>query len=114
MHCKCGRLVEPAYEQNGKCENCYANECVSLDQIEEEKGNSKKPGDVLSWPISELKLDDRTNNILFENGIVLIRDLVKKTDAELIDMRNVGKKTLNAIITALQQFARAHKQQECS
>ncbi len=51
----------------------------------------------LRLPISELELSVRSANCLKEASIKTIADLVKKQEAELLNFRNFGKKSLSEI-----------------
>ena len=51
----------------------------------------------LRLPISELELSVRSANCLKEANIKTIADLVKKTETELLNFRNFGKKSLSEI-----------------
>ncbi len=51
----------------------------------------------LRLPISELELSVRSANCLKEANIKTIADLVKKTESELLNFRNFGKKSLSEI-----------------
>lgn len=60
--------------------------------VEEEALYSK-----LRLPISELELSVRSSNCLKEANIKTIADLVRKTEEELLNFRNFGKKSLTEI-----------------
>lgn len=51
----------------------------------------------LRLPISELELSVRSSNCLKEANIKTISDLVRKTEEELLNFRNFGKKSLTEI-----------------
>ena len=51
----------------------------------------------LRLPISELELSVRSSNCLKEASIKTISDLVRKTEEELLNFRNFGKKSLTEI-----------------
>jgi DNA-directed RNA polymerase subunit alpha len=51
----------------------------------------------LKLPISELELSVRSSNCLREAGIKNIADLVKKTEEEMLEFKNFGKKSLTEI-----------------
>ena len=51
----------------------------------------------LKIPISELELSVRSSNCLKDANIKTIVDLVRKTEEELLDFRNFGKKSLTEI-----------------
>lgn len=51
----------------------------------------------LKLPISELELSVRSSNCLKETNIKTIGDLVRRTEADLLGLRNFGKKSLTEI-----------------
>ena len=53
--------------------------------------------DKLRLPISELELSVRSSNCLKEANIKSLSELVRKTEEELLDFRNFGKKSLTEI-----------------
>lgn len=64
------------------------------EKIDEE---SEKRKQFLSKPVSELELSVRSANCLEAANIVTIRDLVTKTESEMLKYRNFGRKSLNEI-----------------
>jgi DNA-directed RNA polymerase alpha subunit len=114
MQCKCGNTIHPAYMVTGKCEDCYANFSSGLSgkEKEEPKKPDPKQEEILFWPIAELDLGSKISNMLSEKGIVLIDDLVEKTETDLKKIRHMGIKTLDAIKIALENLSLALKQSE--
>ncbi|MCM8799852.1 MAG: DNA-directed RNA polymerase subunit alpha [Candidatus Omnitrophica bacterium] len=55
----------------------------------------------LRLPISELELSVRSSNCLRQANIKTIADLVVKTEEEMLEFKNFGKKSLNEIKTLL-------------
>ena len=55
----------------------------------------------LRIPVSELELSVRSANCLKEAQIKIIGDLVPKTESEMLQYRNFGKKSLQEIIDIL-------------
>ncbi len=51
----------------------------------------------LRLPISELELSVRSSNCLREAGIKIIADLVKRSEEEMLNFKNFGKKSLTEI-----------------
>ena len=51
----------------------------------------------LRLPISELELSVRSSNCLREAGIKIIADLVRKSEDEMLNFKNFGKKSLTEI-----------------
>jgi len=114
MICKCGKRVEPAYEQIGKCENCFADACGGGTDAykNEEKPVTVYGKEALSLPISGLEISSRTINRLASRGIIYIRDLVIKTEVELTNIPHFGEMALYEVKKQLEVFGLALKQQE--
>ncbi len=73
----------------------------------EEKGLSpeeEKLKEVLSTPIDELELSVRSRNCLKNADIEILGDLVSKTEDEMLETRNFGKKSLEEILEKLAEF----------
>lgn len=58
----------------------------------------------LDKPVSTLELTVRPSNCLTMVGVHTIRDLVKRTEADLLKIRNFGKTSLNEIKEKLKKF----------
>ncbi len=70
------------------------------DIVEEEPEMTKEDTalyEKLRLPISELELSVRSSNCLREAGIKTIADLVKRTEDEMLNFKNFGKKSLTEI-----------------
>jgi DNA-directed RNA polymerase subunit alpha len=65
-----------------------------IEEIDEEKLQREK---YLSKPVAELELSVRSANCLEAAKITTIRDLVIKTEQEMLKFRNFGRKSLNEI-----------------
>jgi len=71
---------------------------VQVEEEEEEKSSADKEFiEKLKLPVSELELSVRSNNCLREARIKSIGDLVKKTEQDMLQYRNFGKKSLTEI-----------------
>lgn len=64
------------------------------EEIDEE---AEKRKSYLSKPVAELELSVRSANCLEAANIVTIRDLVTKTESDMLKYRNFGRKSLNEI-----------------
>lgn len=64
---------------------------------EKEKEEEDKLIKLLNMPISEIELSVRSSNCIKSANIETIRDLVVKTEAEMLKYRNFGKKSLEEI-----------------
>ena len=51
----------------------------------------------LNWSLSELELSVRATNCLETEGITVVRELVIRTDDELLEVRNFGETTLREV-----------------
>jgi DNA-directed RNA polymerase subunit alpha len=70
------------------------------EEIEEETEMTKEElalYEKLRLPISELELSVRSSNCLREANIKTIGDLVKKTEEDMLGLKNFGKKSLSEI-----------------
>ena len=64
------------------------------EEVDEEEERIRKS---LEKPVAELELSVRAANCLEAADIVTIRDLVSKTESEMLRYRNFGRKSLNEI-----------------
>lgn len=74
---------------------------------DEETGLSpeeEKLKDVLTTPVDELELSIRSNNCLKNAGIETLGDLVRRTEEEMLETRNFGKKSLEEIREKLAEY----------
>ena len=65
-----------------------------------EKEESKK-GKVLEMPIEELELSVRSYNCLKRAGISTVEDLANRSGADMMKVRNLGKKSLDEVTNKL-------------
>ncbi|MGM0381407.1 MAG: DNA-directed RNA polymerase subunit alpha [bacterium] len=74
---------------------------------EEEKGLSpeeEKLKNVLNTEVDELELSVRSSNCLKNVGIETLGDLVQRTEEQMLETRNFGKKSLEEIREKLAEF----------
>ena len=73
------------------------------EEVEEEEVSAEEEAlyTKLRLPISELELSVRSSNCLKDANIKTIGDLVKRQEAELLEFRNFGKKSLTEIAELL-------------
>jgi len=82
---------------------------VSLDEpIEIGAGGARSQEDAelerkLNMSLAELELSVRATNCLESEGITTVRDLVIRTDDELLEVRNFGETTLREVKAKLQE-----------
>ena len=65
-----------------------------------EKAESKRER-ILEMPIEELELSVRSFNCLKRAGISIVQDLANKTEADMMKVRNLGKKSLDEVTNKL-------------
>lgn len=58
----------------------------------------------LNMPLSDLKLSVRASNCLESESIRTVRDLVQRTEDQLLEVRNFGETTLNEVRDKLSQL----------
>lgn len=76
------------------------SETAKNTQVMVEKEESKKEK-VLEMPIEELELSVRSYNCLKRAGISTVEDLANKTEADMMKVRNLGKKSLDEVTNKL-------------
>lgn len=67
---------------------------------------------ILEKPIEEMELSLRSYNCLKRANIHTIEDLTKKTEEDMMKIRNLGKKSLDEIIYKLASYGLVLKEQE--
>ena len=65
-----------------------------------EKAESKREK-ILEMPIEDLELSVRSYNCLKRAGISTVQDLASKTEADMMKVRNLGKKSLDEVTNKL-------------
>ncbi len=68
-----------------------------MPEKEEEKKEEPEIDPIFYTPIEELKFPERAMNCLRNENIRYLGDLVQKTESELLNIKNLGEKTLNEI-----------------
>ena len=76
------------------------SEATKNTQIMIEKEESKKEK-ILETSIEDLELSARSFNCLKRAGISTVEDLTNKTEAEMMKVRNLGKKSLDEVTSKL-------------
>lgn len=67
---------------------------------------------ILEMPIEEMNLSIRSYNCLKRAFIHTVEDLTKKTEEDMLKVRNLGKKSLDEIILKLASYGLSLKEQE--
>ncbi len=76
------------------------SETAKNTQIMVEKEENKKEK-ILEMPIEELELSVRSFNCLKRSGISTVGDLANRTEADMMKVKNLGKKSLDEVIAKL-------------
>ncbi len=86
--------------------NFLAPEEVKLEEVdkEEEKIQKKILEKVLSTPIEQIELTVRSTNCLRNAKIKTIGQLIKKSEEEMLEMKNFGRKSLDEIKAKLNEY----------
>lgn len=63
----------------------------------------KKIAQLLQMPVEEIELTVRSANCLKAAGITHLKDLVSRTEAEMLEYRNFGRKSLNELQKVLEE-----------
>ena len=76
------------------------SETVKNTKVMVEKAESKRER-ILEMPIEDLELSVRSYNCLKRAGISTVQDLANKTEADMMKVRNLGKKSLDEVTNKL-------------
>ena len=87
------------------------SETAKNTQVMIEKEESKK-GRVLEMPIEDLELSVRSYNCLKRAGITTVEDLANKSEADMMKVRNLGKKSLDEVINKLHSLGLEFRYEE--
>ena len=87
------------------------SETAKNTQVMVEKEESKKEK-VLEMSIEELELSVRSYNCLKRAGISTVEDLANKTEADMMKVRNLGKKSLDEVVNKLHSLGLDFVQEE--
>ena len=85
--------------------NIFINMEDGMDQVQEVQADQARTGSLnenLHKSVEELELSVRSYNCLKNANILTIRELVQKTEAEMLKTKNFGRKSLNEIKDILQ------------
>jgi DNA-directed RNA polymerase subunit alpha len=69
-----------------------------------EWAKTQKTDNRLELSLSEIDLVVRTVNCLEDNGIFTVQDLLNSTPKQLLEIPNLGEKTLDTIYVALEKI----------
>lgn len=82
----------------------HLDEEVMVEEEPEEDEETVRVRNLLRTRVDELELSVRSSNCLRAANIQTIRDLVTKTEPEMLKYRNFGRKSLNEISTLLEEM----------
>ncbi|MFP4250010.1 MAG: DNA-directed RNA polymerase subunit alpha [Armatimonadota bacterium] len=71
------------------------------EEVEEAPEEEEVKNKILSFPIEEMEFSVRTFNCLKKEDIDTVGELVEKTEDDLLDIRNFGKRSLEEVIEKL-------------
>ncbi len=80
----------------------FKEEPESADEKEVDE-EAKKIAQLLQTPVEEIELTVRSANCLKAAGITHLRDLVSRTEAEMLQYRNFGRKSLDELQKILEK-----------
>ena len=85
--------------------NLFINFTEEPEGIEEKEVDeeAKKIAQLLQTPVEEIELTVRSANCLKAAGITHLRDLVSRTETEMLQYRNFGRKSLNELQKILEE-----------
>ena len=103
-------IPSDALEQAARIIRKYLSVFITHEEEEEEleeelTEEERKRLEYLSMPVSDLELSVRSSNCLQAAEINTIRDLVQKTEQEMLRYRNFGKKSLDEIKEILAEMS---------
>ena len=87
------------------------SEAAKNTQVMVEKEESKREK-ILEMPIEELELSVRSYNCLKRAGITTVQDLANKSEAGMMKVRNLGKKSLDEVVNKLHSLGLEFAQEE--
>ena len=76
------------------------------------KTEDDKQQQVLKMAIEEMDLSVRSYNCLKRANIHTVEDLTKKTEDDMLKVRNLGRKSLDEVIQKLESYGLALTKQE--
>ncbi len=76
------------------------------------KTEDDKQQQILKMAIEEMELSVRSYNCLKRANIHTVEDLTKKTEDDMLKVRNLGRKSLDEVIHKLESYGLALRQQE--
>ncbi|HFC98070.1 MAG TPA: DNA-directed RNA polymerase subunit alpha [Thermosulfurimonas dismutans] len=82
----------------------FGEEKADLEVPKEEEQEKKVLEEYLNQPVETLEISSRSLNCLLNAGIKYIGDLVTRTEAEMLRIKNFGKKSLEEIRDRLKQL----------
>ncbi|GIX06200.1 MAG: DNA-directed RNA polymerase subunit alpha [Candidatus Poribacteria bacterium] len=75
-----------------------------VEEVEEETPEQRRLRALLDKPVAELELRVRAANCMEAAGIRTVRDLVTRTEKEMLEIKNFGKKSLAEVKAVLEEM----------
>jgi DNA-directed RNA polymerase subunit alpha len=86
---------------------------TGLEESQEEAQEEEEEKDkILEMPIEELDLSVRSYNCLKRAGINTVEELIRKTEEDMMKVRNLGKKSLEEVKQKLDSLSLSFRQEE--
>ncbi|MCD6362258.1 MAG: DNA-directed RNA polymerase subunit alpha [Armatimonadetes bacterium] len=79
-------------------------ELIEEEEEEEVAEEDEVLNKVLSYPIEEMEFSVRTFNCLKKENVDTVGELVQRSEEDLLNIRNFGKRSLEEVIAKLAQF----------
>jgi DNA-directed RNA polymerase subunit alpha len=101
----------PIEKKMKKTDKKEASENLKADVAEENEENESE-SDILKTKIEDLKLSNRTQNVLLESHVKTAAGLIKFSEKELLELEGLGDKALKEIRKSLGKLGLTLKQQD--
>ena len=76
------------------------------------KTDDDKQQQILSMKIEDMDFSVRSYNCLKRANIHTVEDLIRKTEDEMLKVRNLGKKSLDEVMQKLEQYGLSLEKKE--
>ena len=76
------------------------------------KTDDDKQQQILNMKIEDMDFSVRSYNCLKRANIHTVEDLIRKTEDEMLKVRNLGKKSLDEVMQKLEQFGLSLEKKE--
>lgn len=90
----------------------FADISENIPQVDSKQNGNKQGTQVLDKTIEDMELSVRSHNCLKRAGIQTVRDLIEKTEGDMLKVKNLGRQSLQEIIAKLAEYGLALKKEE--